>query len=74
MSSLSFPFPSCIAAVELNLLVNKLHTRIFYKAQTMRKLAGSLTKTYRKHFDYPVVSVLRLQGTITAQRGDDLTD
>ena len=27
MSSLSFPFPSCTAAVELNLLVNKLHTR-----------------------------------------------
>ena len=37
----------------------------------MKKLAVSLTKTYRKHFEHPVVSVLRLQGTITAQRGDD---
>ena len=40
----------------------------------MKKLAGSLTKTYRKKFEYPVVSVLRLQGTITAQRGEVMTD
>ena len=39
----------------------------------MKRLAVSLTKTYRKHFEHPVVSVLRLQGTIAAQRGDVMT-
>ena len=38
----------------------------------MKKLAVSLSKTYRKHFQHPVVSVLRLQGTITAQRGGEI--
>ena len=35
----------------------------------MQKVSRNITKLYKKQFDFPVVSVIRLQGTITASRG-----
>ena len=36
----------------------------------MKKISQNFKKLYKKQFDFPVVSVLRLQGTISSTRGN----